>query len=214
MAAVKGFRLEVDGDVCTGCGNCIVVCPVNAVDPEDVMGVKNAAVSVYDKEFCTGCGNCMEACAYNAIVVKAPRPIDTEKFQKTKDKLYGRNNEIYELVKEKGPLTITQIADEMGIGARDASGSVFALKNSDKVHEYEKINGKYTYSTEKAKKEAATAKDEGFKSSTSPEVARKIKERLDATIETFNTLKVRLFVETDKLDKARAELVKKGDQND
>ncbi len=214
MAAVKGFRLEVDDDTCTGCGNCIVVCPVNAVDKEDVMGVNKGAVSVYDKEFCTGCGNCMEACAYNAIEVSAPIPADIEKFQKVKDHLYGKKGEVYELIREHGPLTITQIAEDIGIGAREASGHVFMLKASDKVYEYEKIGGKYTYSTEKAKKEATGAKEEGFRSSTPPEVAKKIKERLDSTIETFNTLKVRLLVETDKLDKAKAELVKKGDTND
>jgi NAD-dependent dihydropyrimidine dehydrogenase PreA subunit/DNA-binding transcriptional regulator GbsR (MarR family) len=213
MAAVKGFVLEVDDDTCTGCGNCIVVCPVNAVDPEDVMGVDKGAVSVYDKEFCTGCGNCMEACAYNAIEVSAPKPADTEKFQKVKDHLYGKKGEIYELIKEKGPLTITQIADEMGISAKDASGHVFALKSSDKVHEYEKIGGKYAYSTQKAKKETAAAREE-FNSKTPPEVARKIKKRIDDTIESFNTLKVRLLVETDKLDKAKAELVKKGEADD
>jgi Fe-S-cluster-containing hydrogenase component 2 len=214
MAAVKGFRLEVDDDTCTGCGNCIVVCPVNAVDPEDVMGVNKGAVSVYDKKFCTGCGNCMEACAYNAIGVQAPMPVETEKFQKVKDHLYGKNKEIYELIREHGPLTIVQIAEEIGISAKDASGHVFALKNSDKVHEYEKIDGKYTYSTQKAKKEAAGAKGEEFRPTTPPEVAKKIKERLEATIESFNTLKVRLLVETDKLDKAKAELVKKGETND
>ena len=213
MAAVKGFILEVNEDTCAGCGNCIVVCPVNAVDPEDVMGVDKGAVSVYDKEFCTGCGNCMEACAYNAIEVSAPKPVDIEKFQKVKDILYGKNNEICELIKEKGPLTLTQIADEMGISAREASVHVFALKTSGKVYEYEKIDGMYTYSTEKAKKETAAAREE-FRSTTSPEVARKIKERIDATIEAFNTLKVRLLVETDKLDKAKAELVKKGESND
>jgi ferredoxin len=214
MAAIKGFALKVDDDACTGCGNCIVVCPVNAVDPEDVMGVNKGAVNVYDKEFCTGCGNCMEACAYNAIEVQAPIPVEIEKFQKVKDHLYGKNNEIYELIKEKGPLTIVQIAQEMDISARDASGHVFMLKSSDKVYEYEKTGGRYKYSTEKAKKEAAGAKEEGFKSSTPPEVAKKMKERLDSTMEAFNTLKVRLLVETDKLDKAKAELVKKGEAND
>jgi Fe-S-cluster-containing hydrogenase component 2 len=214
MAAIKGFALKVDDDTCTGCGNCIVVCPVNTVDPEDVMGVNKGAVSVYDKEFCTGCGNCMEACAYNAIEVHAPMPIDTEKFQKVKDHLYGKNSEIYKLIRERGPLTIVQIAEEMGISAREASGHVFMLKTRDKVYEYEKIGGKYKYSTEKAKKEAAVEKEEGFKSSTPPEVARKMKEKLDSTIEAFNTLKVRLLVETDKLDKAKAELVKKGEADD
>lgn len=214
MAAVKGFILKVDEDACTGCGNCIVVCPVNAVDPQDVMGVTKGQASVYDKEFCTGCGNCMQACATNAIVVQAPIPVEVEKFQKAKDHLYGKNSEIYELIKEKGPLTIVQISHELGISAKEASGHVFMLKSSDKVYEYEKTEGRYKYSTEKAKKEATGAKEEGFKSSTPPEVARKMKERLDSTIEAFNTLKVRLLVETDKLDKAKAELLKKGDAND
>ncbi|MBU2560372.1 4Fe-4S binding protein [archaeon] len=214
MAAIKGFKLLVDDDACTGCGNCIVVCPVNAVEPEYVMGVKKGAVSVYDKEFCTGCGNCMQVCATNAIEVQAPMPVEIEKVQKVKDHLYGKNSEIYELIKEKGPMTITQISQEMAISAKAASGYVFMLKGSGKVYEYEKTGGKYKYSTEKAKKEATGTKGEGFKSSTPPEVARKMKERLDSTIESFNTLKVRLLLETDKLDKAKAELLKKGEAND
>lgn len=213
--AVKGFALEVKEDTCTGCGNCIVVCPVNAVEPEDVMGVDKGSINVYNKDFCTGCGNCMEACAYDAIEVSAPKPIETAKFQKTKDILYGKNNEIHDLIMSKGPLTLTQIADEMGISAKEASLHVYALKNSDKIHEHEKIDGRYTYSTQKAKKEAGEVKEEfQSRSKTPPEVARKIKERIDAAIDSFNTLKVRVLVETDKLDKAKNELVKKGDTND
>jgi len=211
--AVKGFVLEVKEDTCTGCGNCIVACPVNAVEPEDVMGIDKGSINVYEKDFCTGCGNCMVACAYDAIEVTAPKPVETAKFQKAKDVLYGRNNEIYELIKSKGPLMLTQIADEMGISAKEASLHVHALKNSDKVQEYEKIGRRYTYSTQKVEKEAEEVKEE-FKSKTPPEVARKIKERIDAAIDSFNTLKVRVLVETDKLDKAKDELVKKGDLND
>lgn len=211
--AVTGFTLEVKEDTCTGCGNCIVVCPVNAVDPEDVMGVAKGSINVYNKEFCTGCGNCMEACAYDAIEVNAPIPVEIEKFQKAKDTLYGKNNEIYELIRSKGPLIMIQIADGMGISAKEASRHVHMLKNSDKVYEYEKLGNMYAYSTEKAKKEAVETKGE-FRSRTPPEVARKIKEKIDATIDSFNTLKVRLFVETGKLDKAKNELVKKGDASD
>ena len=213
--AVKGFVLEVREETCTGCGNCIVACPVNAVESEDVMGIDKGSINVYEKDFCTGCGNCMEVCAYDAIEVGAPRPVDTAKFQKVKDVLYGRTHDIYELIKSKGPLMLTQIANEMGISAREASLHVNALKNTNKVHEYEKIAHRYTYSTKKAKKEAGEAREEFPPiSKTPPEVARKIKERIDTAIDSFNTLKVRILLETGKLDKAKNALVEKGDSDD
>lgn len=205
--AVKSFALEVKEEMCSGCGNCIAVCPVNAINPEDVMGIDKGAINVYEKDFCTGCGNCMRACAYDAIEVSAPRPIETEKFQKVKDLLYGRNNDIYELITSKGPLTLTQIADELDISAKEASLHVYALKNGAKIHEYEMVGSRYTYSTQKAITDAGAVEGE-FKSATPPEVARKIKERIDATINSFNTLKVRVLMEADKLDKAKSELVK------
>lgn len=210
--AIKGFMLQIKEETCTGCGNCIVVCPVNAVKPEDVMGINKGAVNIYEKDFCTGCGNCMRSCAYDAIEVSAPIPVETEKFQKVKDILYGKNNDIYELIKSKGPLMLTQIADAEGISTKEASLHVCALKNSAKIYEYEKIDGRYTYSTEKAKKQSTELKEE-FKPQASPEVARKIRERIDSTIDSFNTLKVRVLVESDKLDKAKNVLVK-WDQND
>jgi formate hydrogenlyase subunit 6/NADH:ubiquinone oxidoreductase subunit I len=118
------------------------------------------------------------------------RPSDIEEKKKVKDHLYGNKGEIYELIKKSGPLTITDIADEMGISVKEASSNVFMLKTSDKIHEHDKIEGKYTYSTEKAKKEIATAREE-FQSKIPPEIAKKIKERLDAAIESFNKLEVR-----------------------
>lgn len=210
---VKGFTLEVDEDTCSGCGNCVVVCPVNALDPTDVMGISEGAINVYDKEFCTGCGNCMKACAYDAIEVRPPLPVETSKFRKSTDVLYGKNSEVFELVKSSGPIMISQIAEELKIDAKDASIHVHALKNSGKVHEYENINGRYTYFTQKAKKEALKSEDE-FQSTTPPEVAMKIRKKIDDVIASFNTLKVRVLMESDKLEKAKDALIKKGEPND
>ncbi len=207
--AVKGFMLQIDEDTCTGCGNCIVTCPVNALDLDDHMGVDSGKVNLYNRDFCTGCGNCMKACAHNAIEVSTSLPVEISKFEKVKDFLYGKNSEIYRMIKSNGPLTLAQVAEGMDISAREVSLHVHALKNINKLHEYGKVDGKYTYSTQKAKKEARGIKEE-VRTKTSPEIARKIKEKLDAAIETFNTLKVRVLLESDKLEKAKSEIVKSG----
>jgi len=62
---------------CTGCNNCVVACPVNAlelctVDPatsEKIYQVRDGkAISLdINKELCAGCGVCVEACPYSVI---------------------------------------------------------------------------------------------------------------------------------------------------
>jgi coenzyme F420 hydrogenase subunit beta len=46
-------------NVCSGCGACIGVCPVNAIVPEDIKGY--AGVSI-DTGRCVKCGLCVKAC--------------------------------------------------------------------------------------------------------------------------------------------------------
>lgn len=50
-------------DKCTGCGNCVSVCPFGLLE------VKNDKVQL--KEGCTLCGACQESCAYEAIFIEA-----------------------------------------------------------------------------------------------------------------------------------------------
>lgn len=58
---------EVVPETCTGCGNCVQVCPVNAIQ----LVQKDGVLSLAEVESlrCTGCGNCAVVCPVNAIVI-------------------------------------------------------------------------------------------------------------------------------------------------
>jgi len=47
---------------CTGCGQCVKICPVNAI----IMADKKSFI---DQVVCVGCGECLCACKFNAILL-------------------------------------------------------------------------------------------------------------------------------------------------
>jgi 4Fe-4S ferredoxin len=72
--------LETDEDVCLGCGNCVIACPVNSLsdpylaaghlnelDAKPLLEVRNGAVKVVDQEVCGSCATCSMICPVNAI---------------------------------------------------------------------------------------------------------------------------------------------------
>lgn len=76
------FAVHINLEHCTGCNNCVVACPVGAlelhtVDPvtnEKIYRVKNGKSIVIDikSELCAGCGVCVEACPYDVIRLEGP----------------------------------------------------------------------------------------------------------------------------------------------
>ena len=58
-------KAHVDADLCTACGACVDVCPVEAIKMND-----DETLAVVDKETCTGCGDCVEECPTGAIELK------------------------------------------------------------------------------------------------------------------------------------------------
>jgi heterodisulfide reductase subunit A len=58
---------EIAQETCTGCGNCVPVCPVNAIQ----LIQKDGVLSLAEVESlrCTGCGNCAVVCPVNAIMI-------------------------------------------------------------------------------------------------------------------------------------------------
>ena len=54
--------IRVDLDNCSGCGNCVAVCPFGHVELIDEK--------VHINEGCTLCGACQEACPYDAIIIE------------------------------------------------------------------------------------------------------------------------------------------------
>ena len=58
--ATGGTRYWVEQYKCSGCGDCKVVCPVDAIVIED-------GSSRIDPESCINCGLCQGVCTYDAI---------------------------------------------------------------------------------------------------------------------------------------------------
>lgn len=72
--------LMTDRDACLGCGNCVIVCPVNALsDPylaaghlnelekKPLLEVENGAIVVVDQDACGSCATCSLICPTEAI---------------------------------------------------------------------------------------------------------------------------------------------------
>ena len=59
-----GWNVTVDTDKCTGCGECVDVCPVEVYEIQDGKSV------VVNEEECLGCESCVEVCESNAITVE------------------------------------------------------------------------------------------------------------------------------------------------
>ena len=51
----------VNAEECTGCGACVDVCPVEAIELND------DGIAVIDDDACTDCGACVEECPAEAI---------------------------------------------------------------------------------------------------------------------------------------------------
>jgi len=85
------FAVHISLEECTGCNNCVVACPVDAlelhtVDPvttEKIYMVKNGKSIVVDfkAELCAGCGVCVEACPHGVIRLAGPWNAETAKVR-------------------------------------------------------------------------------------------------------------------------------------
>ena len=64
MAQLESGRKAVavvDSEKCTGCGICVDVCPVNAIEVNQE--------AVVNDETCTGCAACVSECPNEAIII-------------------------------------------------------------------------------------------------------------------------------------------------
>ena len=86
LVTIKKFPRYIDESACNGCGDCIVICPVEVYNRFDAgIGVRKAIykphpqvvpdIVVKDREHCIECGLCYDICGLDAI-----KREDTEHF--------------------------------------------------------------------------------------------------------------------------------------
>lgn len=71
----------VDAGLCTGCGTCVGICPIDAVEM-NIDRRKGIYLPQADKAKCTGCGLCFEACPGHSVDFKS---LNREIFGKEPD---------------------------------------------------------------------------------------------------------------------------------
>ncbi len=59
-----GWNVNIDADKCTGCGECVDICPVEVYEMVDG---KSDPVKAED---CLGCESCIEVCEFDAVSVE------------------------------------------------------------------------------------------------------------------------------------------------
>lgn len=79
-------ELVAHRELCHGCGNCVVVCPINALKSSEIAGgkgptedvetvetimlVEDGSVQLKNPELCKKCGTCVKACPVSAITLE------------------------------------------------------------------------------------------------------------------------------------------------
>lgn len=58
------FQPTIDQEKCTGCGECVDICP------SEVLELVNEKAEAVHAEECVGCESCIEVCEQEAITVE------------------------------------------------------------------------------------------------------------------------------------------------
>lgn len=88
------FLAVMHEDLCTNCGTCVAVCPVQAITEGDLF-------PLFMQEKCIGCGHCVTKCPEGAIQMVLRE--DLPKIPATNDQLWStiRREAVVTMVKEK-----------------------------------------------------------------------------------------------------------------
>ena len=70
MARREGDLFIVDDDRCYGCAACIALCPVDALNLEELL-------AIVDEPTCTHCELCIPACPVHALAIVPQEQADS-----------------------------------------------------------------------------------------------------------------------------------------
>lgn len=213
------YKLKVDEDLCSGCGNCVVACPVNARSSVEIgsgkgadysnleldLGIQEGVAYVVNPEICTGCGVCIAVCSNDAVTIDAIKPSEASKLKKVEDlEIFGDRSRVYGIIKEKGPITISDIAKETELPGKIVYLHVLSLKKDDKIWEDSAEDGEYSYTAERVVEKEA--EEEAKLPKIDPKAAREFREKINRALASFEgvkSVKIRSLIEKGEVDKAR-----------
>jgi len=213
------YELKVDKEKCTGCGNCVISCPVNALDNIEIQGGKgvethiligNSKAQIEEQSFCNGCGTCVIACPFGAIVLAPSVP---ETFSKTlkidEMPMVGMEALVYETLEEKGAMTLPEVASILNADVREVLPHISQLKLNEQIQQKGKREEDYLYTADMAQKDVDTKKKKKA-ALPKPDLKKikKIKEPLEELIGYMGKLKVRMLIEKGEIQKAKEAIEK------
>jgi len=114
------FIPKIDEDNCTGCGKCVKVCPIEAIEwvsNNNRTNSKPKKVKI-NEEICLGCGVCVRACSNKSITL-----------ERRKEQLITPVNSVHRIVLmaiEKGKLQ-ELIFDNQAFGSHKVMAAVLAV---------------------------------------------------------------------------------------
>jgi Pyruvate/2-oxoacid:ferredoxin oxidoreductase delta subunit len=114
------FIPKIDEDICTGCGKCVKVCPIEAIEwvsnaDETIRKPKKVKIN---EEICLGCGVCVRACSNKNITL-----------ERRKEQVITPVNSVHRIVLmaiEKGKLQ-ELIFDNQAFGSHKVMAAVLAV---------------------------------------------------------------------------------------
>ena len=60
FGATSNYLVEIKTEQCVGCGDCLEICPMDAISLQEEVAVRNA-------QACIGCGLCVSLCSSEAL---------------------------------------------------------------------------------------------------------------------------------------------------